>query len=715
MPPGNIRARTFASCLFASMKHDLKAMHTKTVDIEFALRIGEKNTVLADAILQPPESNSDTVIARNVPVALDPTALLVYALDPLAYGDQLSEMFFASPALRGAWIRATTYQAATGFPLRVRLRIDPDATVLHTLRWETLRDPDSKLPLCFSRRILVSRYLDASDPGRVPVIGRADLRAVVCVANPTDIDKFGLTPVDTDGEVNRTRLALAGIELAVLARGFEGVTASLTALTDLLERGYPILYLVCHGALREGEAILYLEDSGGRCTPEMGSRLVRAIADLPADRRPLLIVLAVCRSAGNGAEDIAGALGPQLARAGVAAVVGMQGDIPIATVERLLPRFFTALAEDGTIDRALSLARAGLLDDDPWWMPALYLRARDGRIWNPGTERSDSQTATSSLSALSDLVAQRTELRAIIAGYRADFEATRSQVGIVADYKLLHDLFQQLEGVVVLLRPAARRLPDDDRAWEELEVNEPEARRLIGELLRVAGQVSFADEASLWARRLERIRGELRLAVTESDHASLQRALGQLDQLLSRELTRVNGGLVAAARALRLQALVQALAEVQARSTLITVPADLRDLLANVVSGVDALERLAKQLSVLVRIHDLFQELDNELRVARPQIEREPEVLDDVWADLEPLVGRLTALDGHWRDSLAEGVRALKQGFSSGAPSAMRRAFVRFTIQANHSFNETDHTLLTLCNELKILGLPLQAIVTRLE
>lgn len=689
-------------------------MHTNTVDLEFTLRTTDSDTVFADAILQPPESNSDSIIARDVPITFNSADLLANVLNPLIYGERLTQMFFAAPPLRDAWIKATTYQAVTGLPLRVRLRIDPEATILHALRWETLRDPETYHPLCFSRRILLSRYLDAGDLGCVPIVTRANLRAVALIANPDDIDRFRLAPIDTVGEASRTRISLGGIELKVLARGFEGIAASLTALTDALEQGYPILYLVCHGALRSGEATLYLEDASGQCAPVPGSSLVRMIDAIPAARRPLLIVLAVCRSAGNGAEEVASALGPQLARVGVAAVIGMQGDVPIATIERLMPRFFTALAKDGAIDHALSLARAGLAEDDPWWMPALYLRARDGRIWEVGAEASDSQTATSSLSALSDLVAQRTELRSILAAYRADFEAARSQVSIVTDYKLLHDLFQQLEGVATLLHPAARRLPDDERVWEELEINEPEARRLIEELLRVAGQASFADEVSLWTRRLEQIRGDLHLSVEESDETGLRRALARLDPLLSSQLIRINGGLVAAARTLRLQALAHALAEVRARCAMITIPADLQDLLANVISGVEALERLANQLDDLVRVHDLFQELDNELRGARSRIERQPELLNDVWADLEPLVVRLMDHDGHWHDSLAEGVKALKKGLAADDPSTMRRGFIRFAVQTSRSFNETDHNLLMLCNDLQTLGMPLQDIVTRL-
>lgn len=689
-------------------------MSTEAVTIELVLHDAGDQTYYADAILQPPGGNADSILARDVRISLDLADLLARKLDPSDYGTALTQMLFGPSPLRDAWIKATTYVAATELPLRVRLRLDPDDDTLHALRWETLRDPETAHPLCFSRRILLSRYLDTGDLGRVPTLARSSLRAVVLVANPDDIEDFSLAPLQVADEVARTRAALAGIDLIVLARGYGQARASLQALTDTLEQGCPILCLMCHGALRRGEPTLYLEDEEGMCARVAGSTLVRAIADLPATRRPLLVVLAVCRSAGTGAEDVLSAIGPRLAKAGIAAVIGMQGDLPISTAERLLPRFFAALVEDGSIDRALALARAGLGDDEPWWMPALYLRTRDGRLWQVVSEQTDSQAVTSSLSVLSDFVQQRAEISAILAAYRADFEATSSQVTIVASYKLLHDLFQQLEDVTTLMHFAARRLPGDEQAWEDLEVNEPDARQLIVRLLQIASQSTFTDEASLWMRRLEQIHDDLRLSVEESDEVGLRRALTRLDPLLTAQLTRVNGGLVAAARTLRLAALAQALAEVRARTSVIMVNANLQSLLATLVSGVEALDRLAEQLSTLVRVHDVFQELDNELRGARARVEHDPQALADVWPDLKLLITRLIALNPSAYGDLAESATVFDHVLKRVEIGTMRRSFVRFAGHVSRSFHQTDHDLLTLCNDLQSLGLPLRSIVARL-
>ena len=102
--------------------------------------------------------------------------------------------------------------------------------------------------------------------------------------------------------------------------------------------------------------------------------------DLP--RRPLLVVLASCQSAGRTHRPGAlAAVGPRLAGAGVGAVVAMQDRLTLATAERLLPAFFAELRRDGQVDRALAAARLAVRERPDWWAPVLFLRLRDGRLW----------------------------------------------------------------------------------------------------------------------------------------------------------------------------------------------------------------------------------------------------------------------------------------------------------------------------------------------
>src|SRR5262249_3626805 len=79
------------------------------------------------------------------------------------------------------------------------------------------------------------------------------------------------------------------------------------------------------------------------------------------------------------------ALGPKLAEAGIPAVVAMQGNISMATVERFMPVFFRELCRDGQIDRAMAVARFGARECHDMARPVLFLRLTSGRIWHvPG-------------------------------------------------------------------------------------------------------------------------------------------------------------------------------------------------------------------------------------------------------------------------------------------------------------------------------------------
>jgi hypothetical protein len=167
-----------------------------------------------------------------------------------------------------------------------------------------------------------------------------------------------------------------------------------------LEAGVDVLYLVCHGALIDDVPLLYLEKADGTTDRVDGRKLVERLTVLP--RRPTVVMLCSCQSASETAERSTAdegelsALGPRIAGAGVAAVVGMQGNVSITTAGTFAPGFFTALAAHGVVDRAMAAARRGVRDRPDWWVPVLYSRLRSGRTYYKPefTERSDATWET---------------------------------------------------------------------------------------------------------------------------------------------------------------------------------------------------------------------------------------------------------------------------------------------------------------------------------
>ncbi len=133
-----------------------------------------------------------------------------------------------------------------------------------------------------------------------------------------------MSPIDADGELQRTQTSLGAISSTNLAA--DG-PVNLDRLGNKLREDYDCLYLVCHGALSNGKATLCLEDEQGRTCLVDGDDLVTRINELQTP--PRLVVLASCQSAAMVAADngLLCALGPKLAAAGVAAVIAMQGSI----------------------------------------------------------------------------------------------------------------------------------------------------------------------------------------------------------------------------------------------------------------------------------------------------------------------------------------------------------------------------------------------------
>ena len=288
-------------------------------------------------------------------------------------------------------------------PLHLRLLLDPKAPPkYHALRWELLRDPDDENPIATRNNISFSRYLSTSDWRIISPPRKHDLRALVVVANPdlSNVNPGGrnLAPIDPDKEMDRARQALADIQVEILPDGHH--RATMPAIHEVLasdqsEHGIDVLYIVCHGAFLEDESVLYLENADGTYDGVKGSRIAEMIGGL--SHRPTLAVICACRSAGGddaASDEVAlKALGPLLAKAGIPAVLAMQGDFTMESAARFMPAFFGALRRDGVIDRAVAHARSQIADRSDWWMPVLFSRLRTGRTYDV-PEFSDESTAT---------------------------------------------------------------------------------------------------------------------------------------------------------------------------------------------------------------------------------------------------------------------------------------------------------------------------------
>jgi tetratricopeptide (TPR) repeat protein len=310
------------------------------------------------------------------------------ALDHYAYGAALRDALFVDPETLIVFAEARAAVLEAGRRLRVRLLLPAE---LQKVRWETILDPRSGRPLALESNLLLTRHLDTDNYQPVKLHRRSQLRALIAVAAAANMTSYGLAPIDAPSEIACFRAALTGISVDAL--GDDNEPCTLNALGEWLRNGagYDILCLVAHGALNDNKPWLYLSDDDKNVEVADGNHLADLLRSLD-ERRPCLTVLVNCESAGDGFADTLAALGPLLARAGIPAVLAMQGRVSSDTVAIFTPIFFRELLHDGLSDRALVLARLGIRNRPDWWMPVLYTRLREGRVWQQERELVDSDT-----------------------------------------------------------------------------------------------------------------------------------------------------------------------------------------------------------------------------------------------------------------------------------------------------------------------------------
>ncbi|MCX6081801.1 MAG: CHAT domain-containing protein [Chloroflexi bacterium] len=350
---------------------------TDYADLELGLHRYETGAYVVELRFSQPGSDTDTRLGQSeqIHVNIDPAAL--NALLPAEYGQGLNEALFADANLKTAFIQAITGSQAQGAALRLRLLIGPSAPELHAIHWETLHNPQDNSPLTTNQNIVFSRYMASMDWRPVSLQSRGTLDALAVVANPSDLANYKLAAIDSDAELSLARDGLQNISVNTCKGSLEALITSLQA------QPVDVLYLVCHGYIVNGQPFLCLEDDQGKMAKVPGSELVVRLKELP--EQPRLVVLVSCQSAGTGSGEALTSIAPRLAEIGIPAVLAMQANFSMATAQKFLPAFFTALNQDGQIDRAVSVARGMVRDAPDFWVPVLFMRLKSGRLWyTPG-------------------------------------------------------------------------------------------------------------------------------------------------------------------------------------------------------------------------------------------------------------------------------------------------------------------------------------------
>ncbi|NJN55124.1 MAG: hypothetical protein HC804_10405 [Anaerolineae bacterium] len=142
----------------------------------------------------------------------------------------------------------------------------------------------------------------------------------------------------------------------------------------------------------------------------------------------------------------------------------------------------------------------------------------------------------------------------------------------------------------------------------------------------------------------------------------------------------------------------------------------MESVVEEIGNGVAALGGLDKRLNELVREHNAWQEIDDELRRVEASLSQSIDELDDAWFDLEPMARDLAAnQQAEWATELNEVVDKLDEALQEKVVVTVRRLFRRFQSQIRRRFRQVDLELLTLCQDLQRVGESLDLLLRQFE
>lgn len=318
------------------------------------------------------------------------------------------------------------------------------------------------------------------------------------------------------------------------------------------------------------------------------------------------------------------------------------------------------------------------------------------------------ETAARGLQTLEQLM-QNAKVREAVGDFQSDFEAAATQIEVLAFYKDMHDLlhtlqFQCYRGIT----QEAKRFPEDATSREILADHEITFDGLVRQLDDVAARGIAQEAELLWIRDLRESHAEFQKAIQSDAVKSLTRAIWLMDRVLAVQPSQINTRLNAAARALRLGAIVEALAELLDRFTRGGLDparaATFRD-------SIKSLEALQKSLTALVVEHDRWQALDLDLRRIHQNLKIDALELELSWERVHIMIVPLCGADEPWAKALTTTCDQVAQSLAAADAAKQRMAFQRLYAQAAERFYRVDTTLKRMCESLRAIGDPLNTLL----
>lgn len=372
--------------------------------------------------------------------------LLTLKGDPLQYGQYLGRALFADEDLKEFFI-----QALSGSRPQLRILLTVESDKLRDLRWERIaaRVEGEWRMVARHQRTPFSIFIPSIIDRSFQLLRYSDLRVLIIAANPAEDNPFKLQRFDVQSTVAAVRNGLGDVPSDLLAVSDDAIgTPTLDNICAQLTRGnYPLLHLICHGAVRPGgETVIYLTDEHEQVRPVEAADFLRRLNSIGGARGlPHFAFLNVCDSASERIE-VDKALDSfarrMLSQLGLRAVVAMADKLSFETAITLGHAFYERLRATGEVDYALVEACAGLGSQPDEAVPVVYSRIGWQRLFNPAADDSLSDIEiTRALEVAARLIPQFAK-QELAATFTDRANVLRHSLGrnIVRDHTALNDV-----------------------------------------------------------------------------------------------------------------------------------------------------------------------------------------------------------------------------------------------------------------------------------
>jgi len=322
------------------------------------------------------------------------------------------------------------------------------------------------------------------------------------------------------------------------------------------------------------------------------------------------------------------------------------------------------------------------------------------------------QSAEQGLLALVELM-RNPQVQAKVATFDAVFETSSTQIEALGYYKDLHDLLHTLQFnccnyLTNNIVRRAKRDPDDETIWDDVDGYEQTLQNILGGLDKAAQQASIGRATLPWIQKLIDNLKTLFQCLEQKDIQQIDDAIKPIQRVLAVRPSQINACLAAAAEALPLPRLVEDLTKVRdsldnARVSSVTV--------GRFAEGVQAIEQLKENLNALIDSHNKWQEIDLEIRRIEGNMAADYSELEDSWADLKVLtVSQCDCSEEDWAQLLKKKIAELDKALADADAVKIRQSFQSYRAKSNARFFEVDLSLKELCSQLRKVGEPLTTV-----